>query len=56
MTMGALRMAHLNIEAQAIFHKGLRASRLVTDNGPQLTIDVVAPYNHMHGAVLFLAM
>ena len=56
MTMGALRMAHLDIEAQGIFHEGSRASWLVAEHGPKLTIDVVAPDNNMHWAVAFLTM
>ena len=43
MTMGALRMAHLDIEPQSIFSKGFRRSGLVTNYGPELTIDVIAP-------------
>ena len=41
--MGVLRLAHLNIKPQTIFSKGFSGRWFITDDGPELAIEMVSP-------------
>ena len=54
MTMGVLRLTFLSIKAHAVFSEGLQVSGFIADDGPKLTVEVIAANHHVYRAVPLL--